>query len=77
MEMYSMDLMSLTKNANEIKDTVLAALEREGLLKVPAAEIADKYVVVLHKEGWLGRSFKRIVGKYEPNALAIDVLKQV
>lgn len=43
--------VQLTQNANAIKESLLIALERDGLLKKPATEIAASYVVVIHRQG--------------------------
>jgi hypothetical protein len=69
---------TILKNANTVKESVIFALEREGLLKEPAEAICAKYVVVVHKEGWFGRLFKRITGgTYDKDAVAVDVVKRV
>jgi hypothetical protein len=53
--MYVQDYENeMLKNANAVKEVVLWALEREGLLTKPAAEIGERYAIVLHKKGWFG-----------------------
>jgi len=77
-DIYSFDAMGLTENANNIKEAVLMAMERNGLLTKPAAEIARDYAVVLHKRGWLGRLFRRICGgEASEDTLAIEIVKKV
>lgn len=73
---YSMTSDDLTANANVVKEQVLAALSRDGLLKAPPEEIAEKYPVVVVKSGILGRLFRKIQG-LEPNKLEVQVLKAV
>lgn len=77
MQLYTMETSDMQKNANVVKEALLGALEREGLLKESAESIATKYAVVISKPGWLGTLFKRINGTYEKNTLAVDVVKVV
>lgn len=78
MNLYSFDDMELTAQANGIKEQLLDALEREGLLTKPASEIAAQYAVVLHKPGWLGRVLSAVLFK-DPKAsdMRVDVFKVV
>lgn len=73
---YSMTSDDLTANANIVKEQVLAALSRDGLLKAPPEELAEKYTVVVVKPGILGKLFRKIQG-VDPNRLEIQVLKAV
>ena len=78
MNIYSMDLEDLTKSANVIKESLLFALERDGLLKKPAKEVAEAYVVVLHKRGWLGELFRWVWGEDKSeNSLKVSIMKSV
>lgn len=79
MQIYSLDVEDLTKNANIVKEAVLAALEKDGLLKKPATEIAEEYAIVISKPGWLGKFWKKL---HQGNAedaknLRYDVVKSV
>lgn len=66
----------LTKNCNLVKEILLSALERDGLLKKPAAEICQDYAVVLAEPGWLGRLFRKVTGEKDGD-LQIRILKSV
>jgi hypothetical protein len=77
--MYSVHVSSvpeLTKNCNVVKEALLEALERDGLLKKPAAEIAQDYAVILAEPGWLGRLFRKVTGEKDGD-LAVRILKSV
>lgn len=78
METYTLTTEDMTKNANSLKETLLLALERDGLLKKKAEEIAASYVVVVRKRGWFGKFFKRLAGE-EPkdDSMVMDILKVV
>ncbi len=75
MNIYSMTLEDLMRNANIAKDELLGALERDGLLKSTAEEVGEKYAVILYKPGWLGRLFNRLKG--EKDAFRVTVMKVV
>lgn len=78
MMVYSMTHEDLNKNANAVKEAILGALERDGLLNKPADDICASYIVTLSEPGWFGRLFKRIRGQEAPKGtLAIDVFKVV
>jgi hypothetical protein len=80
---YTSSEGEVIKNANTVKECVLQALERDGLLTKPAAEIGASYVVVVHRQGWLGRLFKRPAGlsfqdeNGQKEFMAVDVFKSV
>lgn len=74
-QIYSMDIEDLTKNANIVKEAVLSALEKDGLLKKPAEDIASEYAIVISKAGWLGTLWKKL-SKDDKN-LRYDVVKSV
>lgn len=78
MEVYTVTADNLTQNANVLKEAFLLALERDGLLKKKAEEIAASYVIVARQRGWFGRLFKRLSGE-EPkdNQFIVDILKVV
>lgn len=78
MGMYTVEAEDYTRNANVIKEVLLQALERDGLLTKKASEIAASYAVVARKRGWFGMLFKRLAGE-EPkdDNIIVDVLKVV
>lgn len=78
MEIYSMDATDFTQHANQVKEILLDALERDGLLKESAANIAVTYAVVVSKPGWLGSLWKRLTNnKDDKQNLRYDVVKSV
>lgn len=60
LQYYSMDIADMNKNANVVKEAVLFSLEKEGLLKKPAVEIAAEYAIVVSKVGWFGKLWKKL-----------------
>lgn len=76
MRLYTLDVTDLTTNANKIKEEVLLALERDGLLKKPAAEICTSYAVTMNEPGWFGRLFRKVIGEKE-GSLTIRVMREV
>jgi hypothetical protein len=76
-QLYTMETSDMQKNANIVKEALLGALEREGMLKESGEVIASRYAVVISKPGWLGSVFKRMSGTFEKNMLAVDVVKVV
>ena len=78
MEMYSMDITDLTAMANTVKEQVLGGLERDGLLKKSATEIAEEYAVVLSKPGWLGKLFAKLSSEsVKDNKLNVNIVKLI
>jgi hypothetical protein len=76
MEIYSQGLEDMMRQANVVKDTVLEALEKEGLLKKPAKEIGEQYAVVIHKRGWLGHFMAKWFGDGEAaKSLRVNMVK--
>ena len=77
MNIYTLGIDDLNTNANTTKETLLYALERDGLLTKKAEEIAANYVVVVHKKGWLGRLFDKLTKDPAPTSdLIVTVLKR-
>jgi len=74
MDMYSFTPEDLTTTANSVKEVLLDKLERDGLLKQPADDIAKNYVVVMHKPSWFGKLFASMCNTGK-NELKITVLK--
>jgi hypothetical protein len=66
----------LTVKCNLVKEVLLEALERDGLLKKLATEIARDYAVILAEPGWLGRLFRKIAGEKE-GSISIRIMKVV
>lgn len=80
MSMYSMTEADMTENANLVKEHLLEALERDGILKEGAAkEISGKYVVVQTKPSCLGRIWMALKGVKEEDrgSLYIQIMKTV
>lgn len=78
MTIYSMDFEDMNKNANIVKEAVLSALEKDGLLKKPAGEIAAEYAIVVSKAGWFGTLWKRLKAEgNDSKDLRYDVVKSV
>jgi hypothetical protein len=76
--LYTQDTEEMLQNANAVKETILYALEREGLLKKPAQEIGEAYAIILHKRGWLGKFWlKWFDGVKEGAAIKCDLVKIV
>lgn len=73
-DIYTMTTESLVENANVVKDALLLALEKEGLLKASAEEIGSKYGVLMTKPSWWGR-FNKYFTKREENRLHIRIVK--
>lgn len=65
-----------TQNCNVVKEILLEALERDGLLTKPAAEIAQDYAVILAQPGWLGRLFRKVTGEKD-GCWTVRILKSV
>lgn len=76
MKSYPMELDDLTRNGNQIKEQLLKALEREGLLTKPAEEISAKYAVVVSEPSWFGNLFARLK-KDEKAALRVYIMREV
>ncbi len=76
MRMFNMDLEDFQKSANVIKEEVLNALERDGLLKKPVAEIGNQYAVVIAEPAWFGKLFQKLKGD-KRDAVRIFVMKDV
>jgi len=77
MELYSMTLVDLTVHGNGVKEALLHALERDGLLKEGAEAISKKYVVLIHKPSWFGRAIASLIGMDKKDQLTITVAKIV
>lgn len=77
MKIYEMELAQMTEMGNTVKETILFALERDGLLNKPATEIASAYAVVLVEPGVLGKLFRKLVGEDQKGGLKVHVMKVV
>lgn len=76
MIIYSFDVGDITKNSNTVKEVLLAALERDGLLTKPAVDVAANYAVVIYEQSWMGKLFSKVTGGDE-KSLKIQVMKIV
>ena len=77
MYVYSISAEDMTKNANVVKETVLAGLEREGLLKKAAKEIAEEYAIVIHKRGWMGSLWDKWFEGVEKDCFRVSFVKVI
>lgn len=77
MHIYTQDLEDMNKHANLVKEVVLESLEREGFLKIPAAEIGARYAVILHKKGWLGELWDKWFAGVKEGSFKISFVKIV
>jgi hypothetical protein len=78
MTLYSMSIDDMTENANTVKECLLFTLEREGLLKKPATEIAEEYAIVCSKPGWFGTLWKKLKPNEDTKKnVRYDVVKSV
>lgn len=76
--MYSMSTDDLTANGNSVKESLLAALERDGVLKTgDAGELSKKYVVLVHRPSWFGRTLAALIGKDGKDTLCVTIAKIV
>lgn len=74
--LYSMTESYIQENINLAKECLLFALEREGLLKRPAEDIAKEYALVVHRKNWLGSIIAKMKGE-TGTKLNVDVVKLV
>ena len=74
---YTVTTDNMVMNANITKQSLLAALESEGLLKETAEEIGKKYVVVLHTKGRFGSWFDKLFGVMDDDDMALRVMKVI
>lgn len=77
MFVITQDTEDIIRNANVVKEVVLLALEREGLLLKPAAEIGPLYAVVLHKKGWFGQMWDKWFNATEKDTFKVVMVKIV
>jgi hypothetical protein len=77
MFIYTQDAETMLKNANVVKEVVLGALEREGLLTKKAEEIAPLYAIVMHKRGWLGQFWDKWFEGVEKDSFRVTFVKIV
>lgn len=58
---FTMDINSLTQQANVIKEVLLLSLEKDEILEPGRAkELCERYAVVLEKPGLFGKLFRKI-----------------
>jgi hypothetical protein len=76
MMLYTMDPSDVQKNANIVKEVVLAGLEKEGFLeKGKAVEIGSKYAIIMHERGWLGALLDKWFDGIKEKSLRITFVK--
>lgn len=66
---------------NKVKEIVLLGLEKEGLLNGKYEDVAEKYAVVIHKNGGIGSMIKKLIermgGKKKSQEANITFVKLV
>ena len=68
----------LTASGNSVKESLLAALERDLVLPAGAAEaMSKKYVVLVHKPSFFGRILAALIGKDGKDTLCVTIAKIV
>lgn len=78
MYLYSATIEEMTTNANIVKESLLAALDREGLLKKSAEELAKEYAIILHKKSWLGRAWDSLFDNLAKGTdIRVDVVRRI
>lgn len=60
-ETYSFTPTELQNAANVVKESVLTALERDGVIADSTA-LCERYAVVLVSRGWFGRVLDKVFG---------------
>lgn len=73
---HKSNIQELTKDCNVVKEVLLEALERDGLLKKPASEISENYAVILAASGWFGRLFRKLTGEKD-QVVTVVIVKSV
>lgn len=75
MDMYSMTLENMTASANQVKDILLAKLEKDKVIK-SAEKVGQSYMFVVHKKGLLGTFIDKMIwGKDKEEKPQISVFK--
>lgn len=74
---FTMDTGQLTGQANDVKDSVLLALEKDGKLTESAEKLGGVYAVMIHEPSWLGKLWMKAKGidPKEGKGLIITIVK--
>jgi hypothetical protein len=75
-DVWTMDAEGMTQFANQVKEVVIKQLASEGWIAHPEQILGD-YVVIVHKQGVLGRAMKKVFWKGESKAPVVTMLKVV
>jgi hypothetical protein len=59
---YTLTEFDIQENVNCAKDAILTVLEKEGLLKDTADNIASQYIIVIGKKNLFGSIYDKIFG---------------
>jgi hypothetical protein len=75
-ESYSLDVAGLTEAFNNVKDSLLDTMQRDGII-ADAEALGGKYIVVVHKKGWFGQAYDKLFGKDDdkPDKLKFSILR--
>lgn len=78
MIILNQDSEQLMTTANTVKEVLLYGLEREGyLVQGTAKDIGEKYAIVIHQRGWLGKLWDKHFEKIEGDGLRVSLIKIV
>jgi len=67
----------LTEFANQVKETLLEQLDRQGQLRVPAVKLSQEIAVVVYKPKTLGSLIKRWFGDKDDDGYKINIVKML
>lgn len=80
MMIYNLTLEELIRNANIIKEVLIEALAKEGLLKDPKLDpeiLCNRYAVILKPKGLLGDIWDKIQGNVKDDQIKIEIVKSL
>ncbi len=75
MNMYSYTELDLQRQANEIKEAALQFLEKEGLLRDSAEDIASKYLFIITKPNCFGYLFDKVFNVKKDDKIEYRIVK--
>ena len=73
---YSMNEGQLQSTANTVKDSVVRAMKKEGVLP-PDCDWDETHVIIVHPKGWFGRVVDALLFRDGEKGLAVSVAKLV
>lgn len=74
MKALTMGTRALTEMSNQVKETYLSGLVKEGIITKEQQEKANNYCIVVAEKNFFGKLWNKIIFK-EPNAFSIVVTK--